>query len=68
MLSSLLFAKQEPEYLLNAVKNLIELGASALAYKPVIFKELPEEVLSYAEQQNFPILRFGGDEFLKKSF
>ncbi|MFM9535805.1 PucR family transcriptional regulator [Lysinibacillus sp. IITD104] len=66
VLSSLLFAKQKPEYLFNAVKNLIELGASALAYKPVIFKELPEEVLSYAEQHNFPILRFGGDEFFEK--
>jgi len=66
VLSSLLFAKQKPEYLFNAVKNLIELGASALAYKPVIFKELPKEVLSYAEQHNFPILRFGGDEFFEK--
>ncbi|WP_155592612.1 PucR family transcriptional regulator [Lysinibacillus cavernae] len=66
VLSSLLFAKQKPEYLLNAVKNLIELGASALAYKPVIFKNLPEEVLTYAEEQNFPILRFGGDEFFEK--
>lgn len=66
VLSSLLFAKQKPEYLLNAVKNLIELGASALAYKPVIFKDLPEEVLTYAEEQNFPILRFGGDEFFEK--
>lgn len=66
VLSSLLFAKQKPEYLLNAVKSLIELGASALAYKPVIFKDLPKEVLNYAEEQNFPILRFGGDEFFEK--
>lgn len=66
VLSSLLFAKQQPEYLLNAVKNLIELGASALAYKPVIFKDLPEEVIMYADENNFPILRFGGDEFFEK--
>ncbi|MDM5353475.1 PucR family transcriptional regulator [Lysinibacillus sphaericus] len=66
VLSSLLFAKQKPEYLLNAVKSLIELGASALAYKPVIYKDLPEEVITYAEEQNFPILRFGGDEFFEK--
>ncbi|MGE7111789.1 PucR family transcriptional regulator [Lysinibacillus sp. NPDC047702] len=66
VLSSLLFAKQQPEYLLNAVKNLIELGASALAYKPVIFKDLPAEVLMYADENNFPILRFGGDEFFEK--
>ncbi len=66
VLSSLLFAKQKPEYLLNAVKSLIELEASALAFKPVIYKELPEEVLMYADEQNFPILRFGGDEFFEK--
>jgi len=66
VLSSLLFAKQQPEYLLNAVKNLIELGASALAYKPVIYEDLPEEVLMYADKNNFPILRFGGDEFFEK--
>lgn len=66
VLSSLLFAKQQPEYLLNAVKNLIELGASALAYKPVIFRDLPEEVIMYADENNFPILRFGGDEFFEK--
>ncbi len=66
VLSSLLFAKQTPEYLWNAVKNLIELGASALAYKPVIYKDLPKEVIAYADEQNFPILRFGGDEFFEK--
>jgi len=66
VLSSLLFAKHKPEYLQNAVKSLIELGASALAYKPVIYEDLPEEVLAYADEQNFPILRFGGDEFFEK--
>ncbi len=66
VLSSLLFAKHKPEYLWNAVKSLIELGASALAYKPVIYEDLPEEVLVYADEHNFPILRFGGDEFFEK--
>ncbi|MGE6513904.1 PucR family transcriptional regulator ligand-binding domain-containing protein [Lysinibacillus sphaericus] len=66
VLSSLLFAKQEPEYLLNAVKSLIQLEASALAYKPVIYKDLPGEVLALAEEHHFPILRFGGDEFFEK--
>lgn len=65
VLSSLLFAKQKPEYLIDTVKNLIELGVSALAYKPVIFQNLPDEVLAFAEEQNFPILKFGGDEFFE---
>ncbi|MGE7093831.1 PucR family transcriptional regulator ligand-binding domain-containing protein [Lysinibacillus sp. NPDC048646] len=66
ILSSLLFAKQQPAYLMNAVKNLIQLEASALAYKPVIYKDLPEEILALADEHDFPILRFGGDEFFEK--
>ncbi|MFJ7648638.1 PucR family transcriptional regulator [Lysinibacillus sp. NPDC097279] len=66
ILSSLLFAKQQPEYLLNAVKSLIQLKASALAYKPVIYNDLPEEVIALANAHHFPILRFGGDEFFEK--
>ncbi|UED80560.1 PucR family transcriptional regulator [Lysinibacillus sp. CD3-6] len=66
ILSSLLFAKQQPEYLLNAVESLIQLKASALAYKPVIYNNLPEEVIALANAHHFPILRFGGDEFFEK--
>ncbi|MEK5330356.1 MULTISPECIES: PucR family transcriptional regulator [unclassified Lysinibacillus] len=66
ILSSLLFAKQQPDYLLNAVKSLIQLEASALAYKPVIYNDLPDEVLALANAHHFPILRFGGDEFFEK--
>lgn len=66
VLSSLLFAKQKPEYLLDTIKNLIDLNVSALAYKPVIYRDLPEEVLSFADAHSFPILRFGGDEFFEE--
>ncbi|MCM3570831.1 PucR family transcriptional regulator [Neobacillus mesonae] len=65
VLSSLLFAKEKPELLLNTVRNLIDLKVSALAYKPVIFKDLPQEVLDVANEQHFPILCFGGDEFFE---
>lgn len=65
VLSSLLFAKKSPELLMDTIKKLMELKVSALAYKPVIFKELPQDVLDYANEQGFPILRFGGDEFFE---
>lgn len=65
VLSSLLFANQEPKRLIDTIKKLIELKVSALAYKPVIFKDLPSEVLIFANEQDFPILRFGGDEFFE---
>lgn len=66
VLSSLLFASQNPERLIDTIQKLIELKVSALAYKPVIFKDLPKEVLIFANEQNFPILRFGGDEFFEE--
>lgn len=65
VLSSLLFASQNPERLIETIKKLIELKVSALAYKPVVFKDLPNEILIFANEQNFPILRFGGDEFFE---
>lgn len=65
VLSSLLFANQKPKSLIDTIKKLIELKVSALAYKPVIFKDLPSEVLIFANEQDFPILRFGGDEFFE---
>jgi DNA-binding PucR family transcriptional regulator len=65
VLSSLLFANNKPECLVDTIKKLIELKVSALAYKPVIFEDLPNEVLNFANKHDFPILRFGGDEFFE---
>lgn len=64
-LSSLLFAKDSPELILGAVKKLIQQDVRALAYKPVFFKELPREALDFAEKMDFPILKFGRDEFFE---
>lgn len=65
VLSSLLFAKDNPELILQSIKKLISQNVQALAYKPVFFHKLPHEALAYAEQQNFPILEFGHDEFFE---
>lgn len=45
VICSLLFADQKLKSLTRMIKKLIELKMSALAYKPVVFKELPDEVL-----------------------
>jgi len=66
VLSSLLFANKKPKILIETIKKLIEMEVTALAYKPVIFRELPNEVLVFANEQHFPILRFGGDEFFEE--
>ena len=66
VLSSLLFAKDHPELILEAIKKLVYLNVHAFAYKPVFFSALPKEALEYAEKMNFPILEFGDDEFFEE--
>ena len=65
VVSSLLFAKDDPSLILDTVKKLMSYGVRALAYKPVFFKQLPQEALDYAEKHDFPILEFGHDEFFE---
>ena len=57
VMSSLLFAKNEPEAILPAVKYLKEHDISAFGYKTVFYDTLPDEVLVYAEENNFPIVK-----------
>lgn len=64
-ISSLLFAKDDPSQVLDAVMRLYALNVSGLAYKPVFIRELPEEVINFANINDFPILEFGGDEFFE---
>lgn len=65
-LSSLLFAKDNPSLVLDAVMRLYEMNVSAFAYKTVFIKKLPEEVIRFANENDFPILEFGGDEFFEE--
>lgn len=65
-LSSLLFAKDNPNLITDAVKKLHELKVSCMAYKTVLIKELPQEALDFANANGFPILEFGGDEFFEE--
>lgn len=44
---------------MTAVERLYELGVSGFAYKDVIFRELPGEVLDFADEKGFPIFVFG---------
>ena len=59
VISSLLFAENAPEKIMTAVERLYELGVSGFAYKDVIFRELPGEVLDFADEKGFPIFVFG---------
>lgn len=66
VVSTLLFAKGRPEIIVDAILELINQGVSALAYKTVLFNELPKEALRIADRLNFPIFKFDhGDAFVE---
>ncbi len=62
IISSLLFAKGQPELLMPAVRELCKDQVSALAVKNVCYQTLPQEVLDYADQHGLPIFMFGRDD------
>ncbi len=66
VLTSFLYAKGKPEVIVDAIKELIRCDVKALAYKPVIFDELPEDAIELANRMDFPIFKFGGDEFFEE--
>ena len=61
IITSFFFAKDDPSAILSAVKALHEMGMSALAFKKIIFDTLPDEVIAFADKNDFPILSFGQD-------
>lgn len=58
VLSSLLFAKDKPELIIEAVKYLAESHVSGLAIKNIYYTELPDEVISYANEKSLPVFIF----------
>ncbi|MBN7773432.1 PucR family transcriptional regulator [Clostridium aminobutyricum] len=62
VVSSLLFAKDNEQILTEAVKILFNLGISAFAYKNVIYKNLPQEIIDFANSKNLPVLEFQDED------
>lgn len=58
VISSLLFAKDDPSLILPAIQHLKSSGVSAFAYKTVVFEALPDEVILYADKNDFPIFSY----------
>lgn len=65
VISSLLFAKNNPELILTALKYLVDDGVAGLAIKTIYFTELPTEAIEYANAHEFPIFLFGRDVFFE---
>lgn len=58
VISSLIYAKDDPSSILESVKGLVSDGASGLAIKNIYYDVLPDEVIKYANQNDFPIFMF----------
>lgn len=65
VLTSLLFAKDNPDFIFEAVKNLIEDGASGLAIKNIYYDDIPVEVVNYANEKSFPIFIFDNSAYFE---
>lgn len=58
VITSLLFAKDHPSLVLEAVKYLLEDQVSGLAVKNIYYNDLPAEVIDFANQSAFPVFIF----------
>ena len=65
VLSSLLFAKDNPALILPAVRQLYEAGVSGFAYKTVLYQSLPSEVIDFCDTHDFPLFSFGTDTYFE---
>lgn len=58
VITSLYFAKDKPDLLVDTIRLLYRDGVSGLIVKKIFFQELPAEALAYAEEINFPIFTY----------
>ncbi len=65
VLSSLMFAKDNPDYILESVMELVHCGVSGLAVKNVYYNELPQEVVRFSNENDFPIFIFDNSAYFE---
>jgi len=65
VLSSLMFAKDNPDYILESVMELVNCGVSGLAVKNVYYNELPQEVVRFSNENDFPIFIFDNSAYFE---
>ena len=64
VLSTFLYAKDNPYLITEAIKFLVSKGSSGLVIKNVFHLQIPEGALRYANARNFPLFVTTGDAFL----
>lgn len=65
VITSLFFAKDNPSFILESIKELEKDGVSGLAIKNIYFKELPSEVVDFANENAFPIFIFDNSVYFE---
>jgi len=55
IISTFLYAKDNPYWISDAIKHLVHKGTSGLVFKNVFRISIPDSVLRYADSRNFPI-------------
>lgn len=58
IVSTLIFAKDQPDLLVPTLKTLIRQGITGMAIKAVYFNQLPEEIIQLANQKKLPVFLF----------
>ena len=61
IITSFLFAKNDPSLILMAVKQMYEIGMACVAFKRIIYAELPSEVIAFADKNGFPVITMDND-------
>lgn len=65
VLSTLLFAKDNAELIIGAMKRLYSLGTSAFAFKTVIYETMPQDVIDFCEKNDLPLFSFDKDTYFE---
>ncbi len=58
VISSFFFARNDKNLLIESIKSLIEDRVSGLGIKDIYYKDLPAEIIEYANEKSFPIFIF----------
>ena len=61
IITSFLFAKNDPSLILKSIKQMHEIGMACVAFKRIIYEELPSEVIAFADKNDFPIITMDND-------
>lgn len=61
IITSFLFAKDDPGLILESIRRMHKMGMAAVAFKSIIYDVLPKEVIAFAEKNSFPIFAMDRD-------